>query len=619
MVKEGEKRDGTLRLPGTRDLRPLRRAWPFLRPYTVRIVLALACLLLASAAALAMPVAIRYVIDYGFSGEHVRSINRYFLSLLVLGAAFAVFAGLRHYAVMWIGERFVADLRKRVFSHVILLSPGFFEETRSGEVLSRLTADTTLVQSVCGAGMSIALRSLVMLLGALLMLFVTSPRLTLLILLLVPVVVLPVLLYGRKVRRLSRVSQDRVADTSSLAGEVLNAIHIVQAFTLEAVFGVHYNETVERAFAAARRRLFTSSLLSGTIVLTAFGAIIAVLWLGARSVVAGGLSPGTLGQFLLYAVFVAGSTTALGEIWGDVQRAAGAMERLLELLDAQSDIRSPAHPVPLPAGGGRITLEAVAFRYPSRPDHPALEDFTLTVNPGETVALVGPSGAGKSTVFRLLLRFHDPQAGRICLNGVDIRTAALEDVRGLIGIVPQQTMLFADNALENIRYGRPGATDEEVRAAARAAVADEFIRRLPGGYDAFLGERGVRLSGGQQQRIAIARAILRNAPILLLDEATSSLDAESERLVQEALEHLMQDRTTLVIAHRLATVKKADRIVVMAEGRIVEEGRHEELMQRNGLYARLAELQFVDSAGITESGGKHREIAGGEVKDRGES
>jgi ATP-binding cassette subfamily B protein len=584
---------------GSGNLRPLREVLPFLRPYRLRILLALACLLIAATAALAMPVAIRYAIDNGFSGAHAGSINRYFLSLLALGAVFAVFAGLRHYSVMWLGERVVADLRNKVFGHVILLEPRFFESTSSGEVLSRLTADTTLVQTVCGAGVSIALRSLLMLIGALIMLFVTSPRLTMMIFFLLPLVVLPVLLYGRKVRILSRHSQDRVADTSSIAGESLNAIQIIQAFVLESILGRRYQDAVETAFVTARRRLRMSSLLSGTIVLTAFSAIIVVLWLGARAVVAGSISPGTLGQFLLYAVFVAGGTTALGEIWGEVQRAAGAMERLLELLNARPGIKTPEHPVPLPAGESRIDLEDVTFFYPSRPEQPALENFSLSVAPGETVALVGPSGAGKSTVFQLLLRFYDPQSGRVLLNGVDVRRADLAAVRGMLGIVPQQTVLFADNALENIRYGRPDATDEEVHAAARVALADDFIRALPGGYSAFLGERGVRLSGGQQQRIAIARAVLRNPPILLLDEATSALDAESEKLVQEALEHLMQGRTTLVIAHRLATVKKADRIMVMTEGRIIEEGRHEDLLQRDGLYARLAELQFVNGDRLT--------------------
>ena len=597
---------------GATDLRPLREVLPFLMPYRLRILLALACLLIAATAALAMPVAIRYAIDYGFSGAHAVSINRYFLTLLGLGAVFAVFAGLRHYSVMWLGERIVADLRNKVFSHVILLDPRFFETTSSGEVLSRLTADTTLVQTVCGAGMSIALRSLLMLIGALIMLFVTSPRLTMMIFVLLPLVVLPVLLYGRKVRKLSRLSQDRIADTSSIAGESLNAVQIIQAFVLESVLGRRYGNAVETAFGTARRRLRMSSLLSGTIVLTAFSAIIVVLWLGARAVIAGSISPGILGQFLLYAVFVAGGTTALGEVWGEVQRAAGAMERLLELLNARPGIKSPEQPVPLPAGAGRIDLEEVTFFYPSRPDQPALENFSLSVASGETVALVGPSGAGKSTVFQLLLRFYDPQAGRVLLNGVDIRNADLATVRGMLGIVPQHTVLFADNALENIRYGRPGASDEEVHAAARVALADDFIRALPGGYNAFLGERGVRLSGGQQQRIAIARAVLRNPPILLLDEATSALDAASEKLVQEALEHLMQDRTTLVIAHRLATVKKADRIIVMTEGRIMEEGRHADLLQRDGLYARLAELQFVDAARGTKPQGQRQEAVGGE-------
>ncbi|MEX2525877.1 MAG: ABC transporter transmembrane domain-containing protein [Gammaproteobacteria bacterium] len=583
--------------PVMEKLRPLRRALPFLKPYKPQLLLALFCLLAASVAALGMPVAIRYVIDHGFTGEDPASINSYFLYLLGLGALFAVFAGLRHYMVMWIGERFVADLRRSVYEHVIVLSPRFFEETRPGEVLSRLTTDTTLVQSVFGAGISIALRSLIMLAGALIMLFVTSPRLTAMIFLLIPLVVLPVLFYGRKVRRLSRENQDRVADTSGIAGESLNAIQTVQAFTLETFLGRRYAEAVEDAFNSARRRLLVSSLLSSTIVLTAFSAIIIVLWIGARGVISGAVSPGVLGQFLLYAVFVAGSITALGEVWGSVQRAAGAMERLMELLGARPEIRSQEKPVPLPAGEAGISLEDVTFCYPTRPDQPALKEFSLHVNPGETVALVGPSGAGKSTVFQLLLRFYDPQSGLVRFNGVDIRDADIAELRGRIGMVPQQTILFADSALENIRYGRPGARDEEVHAAARAAMADQFIRRMPDGYHTFLGERGLRLSGGQQQRIAIARAVLRDPSLLLLDEATSALDAESEQLVQEALDRLIQDRTTIVIAHRLATVRRADRIIVMTEGGIIETGRHEDLIGENGLYARLAELQFDNGDG----------------------
>jgi ATP-binding cassette subfamily B protein len=569
---------------------------PFLKPYLGRLALAFTCLTIAAAAMLGMPIAIRYVIDYGFSSGG--DIDRYFIALLCLAAVFAFFASMRYYLVMWIGERVTADIRATVYRHVLGMSPTFFEVTRTGEVLSRLTADTTLVQSVVGAGLSIALRSSFMLSGAFIMLFVTSARLTLFTLVLVPVVVLPVWIYGRRIRRLSRDSQDRIADSSGIAEEVLNAIQIVQAFTLEKFQDRRFTDSVERSFATARKRLRASALLSGLIVLTSFGAIVIVLWIGARSVNSGALTPGILSQFLLYATIVAGSTTALGEVWSDVQRAAGATERLMELLGAQPDIRPPAEPRPLPATrNGSIVIEHVAFNYPSRPKQRALDGFSLEIRPGETVALVGPSGAGKSTVFQLLLRFYDPQQGRILVDGVDIADANPAEVRGRIGIVPQHTVLFAENVRENIRYGRPEATDEEVISAARNANADDFIRRLPEGYDTFLGEKGLRLSGGQQQRIAIARAILKDPPILLLDEATSALDSESELLVQSALRNLMRGRTTVIIAHRLSTVQRAERIVVMNEGRIMDTGRHEELLERDTLYARLARLQF-DSAAL---------------------
>ena len=585
------------------DLRPLRQALPFLRPYVPRLLLALLCLCIAAAAMLGMPIALRYVIDFGFSGGNGENIDKYFEALLALAAVFAFFAGMRYYLVMWIGERVVADIRNAVYRHVIHLSPTFFEITRTGEVLSRLTADTTLVQSVVGAGISIALRSFIMLMGGMVMLFVTSTKLAGLILVLVPLVVLPILFYGRKVRRLSRASQDRVADSSGVAGEVLNAINIIQAFTLEEFQARRFGEAVERAFLAARSRLRTGALLSGLIVLTSFGAVVVVLWVGARSVASGGVTAGTLSQFLLYATLVAGSTTALGEVWSDVQRAAGAMERLMELLAAQPAIRAPDLPQPLPMPGqGHIYIENVVFHYPSRPGQRALENVTLEVKPGETVALVGPSGAGKSTVFQLLLRFYDPQQGRILLDGVDISLADPKAVRGRIGIVPQQTVLFAENVMENIRYGRPDATDAEVKIAAEAAIADEFIAGLPEGYQTFLGERGARLSGGQQQRIAIARAILKDPPILLLDEATSALDNQSERLVQEALANLMRNRTTVIIAHRLSTVQQAGRIVVMNEGRIVDQGTHDDLMSRDSLYARLAQTRFgEEQVAVAES------------------
>ncbi len=579
--------------PKASNLKPLRLALPFMRPYITRLLCAFLFLMLASVAMLAMPVAIRYVIDFGFSSDKIDSINTYFMALLGLAVCFAIFASLRYYLVMWIGERVVADIRAAVYKHVIKMSPAFFEVTRTGEVLSRLTTDTTLVQTVFGAGLSVALRSLFSVVGCLIMLFVTSPKLTLMIIMLIPVVVVPVMLYSRKVRRLSRANQDRIADSSNIADESLHAIHIIQAFTLAGFFGDRFSASVEATFKTARTRLQVSSLLSGTIILSAFGAMVVVLWVGAHAVVNGSMSPGTLGQFLLYAIFLAGSTTSLGEVWNDVQRAAGAMERLMQLLHVQSAIQVPPNPVPLPAASrGRIQIQAVCFSYPSRPAMRSLEQFSLEINPGETVALVGPSGAGKSTVFQLLLRFYDPQSGCILLDGVDIKTANPDAVRQRIAIVPQNTILFATTAMENIRYGNPVATDEAVKNAARAAIADEFIERQPEAYASFLGERGVRLSGGQQQRIAIARAILKNPSIMLLDEATSALDSESEKLVQTALDHLMQDHTTLVIAHRLSTVIKADRIVVMDAGQIVDIGQHHELMQKSGLYKRLAKIQF---------------------------
>ena len=579
--------------PGVGRIQPLKLALPFVKPYTGRLMLAFVCLTIASISMLGMPVAIRYVIDYGFSGDNLKSIDLYFMALLGLALVYAVFASFRYYLVMWIGERVVADIRSAVYRHVIKLSPTFFEVTRTGEVLSRLLTDTTLVQSVVGAGMSIALRSSFSVIGCLIMLFVTSIKLTLMILALVPVVVLPVWLYSRKVRKLSRATQDRIADSSGIADESLNAIHIIQAFTQESIQGQRFADSVERSFVTARKRLQVSSLLSGLIVLTAFSAIVIVLWIGAHAVAEETISPGILGQFLLYAMFLAGSTTALGEVWSDVQRAAGAMERLMELLSAQADIKAPDNPIALPAQGrGHIQIKDIDFNYPSRPEQKALDNFTLEIEAGETVALVGPSGAGKSTVFQLLLRFYDPQSGQILLDGVDIICADPQEVRKRIGIVPQNTVLFAETAMENIRFGQPDASDEEVKAAARAAIADEFIERQPQGYQTFLGEKGMRLSGGQQQRLAIARAILKNPPVMLLDEATSALDSESEKLVQEALDHLMQDHTSLVIAHRLSTVIKADRIVVMDEGKIVDIGRHDELIRKGGLYARLADLQF---------------------------
>lgn len=576
-----------------RKFRLLAQVAPFLRPYSGLLAAAFLALAGAAASALAMPILVRRTIDLGFLAQDVAFLDRSFFILSALVLLFAIAAATRYYLVMWLGERVIADLRSAVYRHVIRMDPAFFETTRTGEVLSRLTTDTTLVQSVVGAGLSIALRSSIMLIGSLSLLILTSPALTGLILLLLPLVVIPLILFGRKVRKLSRASQDRIADSSGLAGETLNAIQTVQAFTLEAFHSQRFADSVELAFRTARRRLRARALLTAFAVLIVFGAIMIVLRVGVQAVLEQRLSTGELSQFLLYALIVATSTAALSEIWGEVQRAAGALERLLDLLNAEPAIAAPKNALHCPSISPQaIVFAGVSFHYPSRPEQHALKNFSLTVQSGETVALVGPSGAGKSTVFQLLLRFYDPQAGCILLNGLNIAQADPQAVRRRIGIVPQEVAIFSTNALENIRYGRPVASDEEVYEAARAAAAYEFIKRLPEGFYTFLGERGIRLSGGQKQRIAIARAILKNPPILLLDEATSALDAESERLIQEALERLMAKRTTLIIAHRLSTVRKVERIAVMDQGRIVAMGTHQELVQQNGLYARLAELQL---------------------------
>ena len=589
--------EGADRPKGT-SLRPLRALFPFIRPYTGILGLAMGALLLAAAAQLALPVAVRYLIDGGLLSDDPDNIDKYFLGLLAVAMAFGSFAALRFYLVSWLGERVVADLRNAVYRHVLRLDPTFFEITKTGEVLSRLTTDTTLIQSISGAGLSFALRAAVNLIGATVMLAITSPKLTGMIFLLIPLVIAPIILVGRRVRTLSRASQDRVADTSGLAGEALNAIATVQAFTMEQLQSDRFGEAVRVAFRTGVRRIRARALLTAFAILFIFGAITFVLWVGTHAVIRGEMTGGQLGQFLLYAIFVATSSAALSEMWGEVQRAAGAMERLAELLHAEPGIVAPPDPVPFPnASDGRIDLEAVTFRYPSRPELKALDAIDLQVPSGENLAIVGPSGAGKSTLFQLLLRFYDPDSGCIRIDDVDIATAAPEAVRARIGLVPQETVIFGTTARENIGFGRPGATDAEIEAAAEAAAADRFIRQLPDGYETYLGERGTRLSGGQRQRIAIARAILKDPPILLLDEATSSLDAESERVVQEALEHLMEGRTTIIIAHRLATVLKAGRTVVMDHGRIVDIGRHDELVKRDSLYKRLAALQFGENHG----------------------
>jgi ATP-binding cassette, subfamily B, bacterial len=577
----------------SRNVRVLLRLLPFMAPYRGLIALAGVFLLLAAVAALAVPAGVRQMIDHGFSRDNAGLIDRYFLMLMGVAVVLGLATAARYYCVTWLGERIVADLRTAVYDHVLTLSPAFFEVTRTGEVLSRITTDTTLIQAAVGSSVSIALRNLVLLVGGLAMLLITSAKLTGLVIVALPAVVVPLILMGRMVRKLSRSSQDRVADTSAYAAETLNAIQTVQAFTHEAIDRVRFADAVTAVFAAAVRRVRARALLTALVIVLVFTGVIAVLWVGAQSVLAGTMTGGELSQFILYAVMVSTGTGALAEVWGEVQQAAGAAERLMELLAIEPEIKAPPVPAALPTPPqGAVAFERVGFAYPLRPGVSALDGFSLAVRPGETVALVGPSGAGKTTVFQLLQRFFDPQHGRVLIDGVDVAAADPRAVRARLALVPQDTVIFGDTAFENVRYGRPDASEADIRAAAEAAQAAEFIERLPDGYHSYLGERGVALSGGQRQRIAIARAILRDAPILLLDEATSSLDAESERLVQKALEALMRDRTTLVIAHRLATVQKADRIVVMDRGQIVAEGSHRQLIAAGGLYARLAQLQF---------------------------
>jgi len=581
--------------PKAKSLKPLRELWPYLKPYRGTLITAMVFLLLASAAQLAIPLASRDLIDKGLATQDLSQIDSYFAIFLIVAIAFGVFGAVRYYLVTWLGERVVADLRAVVYRNVIRMDPTFFEVTRTGEVLSRLTTDTTLVQGIAGVNLSITLRSAVGLLGALAAMLLTSTRLTLMIVAVLIAVLLPILAFGRRVRTLSRASQDRVADTSGLAGETLNAIQTVQAFTLEELNSQRYGKAVEDSFLVAVTRIRVRAMLIALATALVMGGIIVVLWIGAHDVMQHRMSFGTLTQFIIYAVMVGVQAAGLSEMWGEIQRASGAMERLVELKNATPKIIAPANPRALPTPSrGSVHFDQVTFNYPSRPDNSALQDFALDVAPGETVALVGPSGGGKSTTFQLLLRFYDPAVGKVIVDGIDIAQADPHAVRSRIGLVAQDTVLFGASARENIRYGRPDATNDEIEAAARAAAADEFIRQLPEGYDTFLGERGTRLSGGQRQRIAIARAILKDPPILLLDEATSALDSESERLVQEALEGLMQHRTTIIIAHRLATVLKADRIVVMDHGRIVAVGTHSELIKNNPLYARLAALQFDD-------------------------
>ncbi|MRX09914.1 ATP-binding cassette domain-containing protein [Pseudoduganella sp. FT25W] len=580
------------------SLATLRGLVPFLAPYKRQFAMAGVALVVAAASTLAIPAAFKQMIDLGFGGSGTRSIQHVdlvFLALFGLATILALATAARFYTVSWLGERVTADIRSAVYQHVVTQSPEFFETTQTGEVLSRITTDTTLIQSVVGTSISMALRNVLLFIGGLVMLFVTSPKLSAIIIGLLILTVLPIVMFGRRVRTLSRDSQDRVADASAMAGEILNAMPTVQAFTHEKIESQRFGGSVEGAFQTAMRRIRARALLTMLAIVLVFGAIVFVLWLGAHAVLSGDMTGGDLGQFILYASIVAGAIGALSEVMGEAQRAAGATERLLELMSVKSKIQSPATPLALPpraANGAALSLNDVIFSYPSRPETNSLDHVSLDIKPGETVAVVGPSGAGKTTLFQLFLRFYDPQRGSIKLDGVDITQLDLHTLRDAIGIVPQDTVIFSANAMENIRYGRAGASDEEVIAAAKLAAAHEFIERLPQGYQSFLGERGVRLSGGQRQRIAIARALLKNPPLLLLDEATSALDAESERLVQKALEAAMVGRTTVIIAHRLATVQRADRIIVMEDGKIVETGTHASLVALGGIYANLAALQF---------------------------
>jgi ATP-binding cassette subfamily B protein len=587
-------------------LRPLRSLLPFLAAYKGRIALAGLFLALAAAATLALPAAIKLLVDGGLVpaasaaptaslGDRLVAVRGHFLQLFGVAMALGVFTAGRFYMVSWIGERVTADLRQAVYSHVLTQSPQFFETLKTGEVLSRLTTDTTVIQSAVGSSISMGLRSTVLCIGGLSMLVLSSPRLMLTMVGIIVIVVLPSLLISRRVRRLSRASQDRIADTSGIAGEVLNAIPVVQSFTQEHAEAQRYSVANEQAFATSVRRTGTRAALTAFLIIGVFGSLLYGLYGGVQAVMAGSMSAGQLSQTALYIMIVASSVAVLAEVWGDLLRASGATERMMELLAARSPIADPAQPRGLPAAaaGVAVQFESVRFTYPSRPLFPVLHDLTLQIAPGQTVALVGPSGAGKTTIFQLLQRFYDIDQGQLRFDGVDVRELAIAQLRGRIAVVPQDPVIFSGTVLENIRYGRSAATDAQALEAARAAYVDAFVSQLPDGYATFVGERGLRLSGGQRQRVAIARAMLKDAPLLLLDEATSSLDAESERAVQAALDAAMRDRTTIVIAHRLATVQRADRIFVLEQGRIVDAGRHAELIARGGLYARLAALQFA--------------------------
>lgn len=578
-------------------LTPLAGLLPYVLRYRGKVFAALFFLGLAAATTLALPLAVRRMIDNGFSNSDPAFIANYFSMLVVIAAVLALASAMRYYHVITLGERVVADLRRDVFAHVSELSPGFFDTAQSGEIVSRLAADTTQIKSAVGATASLALRNTVMGLGAVVMMIVTSPKLSMLVIAAIPLIILPLFAFGRSVRRKSRAAQDTLAAATAYASEQIGAVRTLQAFTNEALVKGRFARAVEAAFEAARSSVLARAILTFVAIFTISASVVAVLWFGSRDVLSGAMSAGTLSQFLIYAVIAAGALGALSEVWGELAQAAGASERIAELLAERPGIAAPERPQPFPEKRiGRVAFDEVSFVYPTRPDRSALDRLSFSVDPGETVAIVGPSGAGKSTIFALILRFYDPLSGSVSIDGVDLRLGDPKEARARVAIVPQDVTIFAASARDNIGFGRPGATDTEIEAAAKAAHADEFIRRLPDGYDTQLGERGVTLSGGQRQRIAIARAILRDAPILLLDEATSALDAESETLVQTALEELMESRTTLVIAHRLATVLEADRILVIDRGRIAEEGTHESLVRQNGIYARLAKLQFESGA-----------------------